>query len=79
MRLGLDLWRRMIEFLFVLLCVVVFLFETFDLYFAMLKLFDLYYSVYPGPSKTVRGSNFYSSWFFITLFYPLSLCDKKGE
>jgi hypothetical protein len=36
-------------------------FETFNFYFAMLKLFDLYYSVYPGPSETVRGSNFYCS------------------
>jgi hypothetical protein len=34
---------------------------------------------FPGPSETVRGSNFYYSWFCITLFHPLSLCNKKGE
>jgi hypothetical protein len=52
-------------------------FLLFDFY---VKLFDLYYSVYPGPSETVRGSNFYCSCcFIITLVYPLSLCDKKGE
>jgi hypothetical protein len=43
----------------------------------MLKLFDLYYSVYPGPSETVRGSNFYYSWFLLLLCF--TLCDKKGE
>jgi hypothetical protein len=40
---------------------VVFLFETLNFYFSILKLFDLYYSVYPSPSETVRGSNFYCS------------------
>jgi hypothetical protein len=35
---------------------------------------------FPGPSETVRGSNFYYNCVFLfTLFYPLSLCDKKGE
>jgi hypothetical protein len=67
----------MTEFLFVM-CL-----RHFALYFAMSFLFirtcGFYYSVYPGPSETVRGSNFYFSWFLFTLFYPLSLCDKKGE
>jgi hypothetical protein len=43
------------------------------------KHLQLYYSVYPGPSETIRGSNFYYIWILFTLFYPLSLCDKKGE
>jgi hypothetical protein len=33
------------------------------------KLFDLYYSVYPGPSETVRGSNFYWGVLFLLLLY----------
>jgi hypothetical protein len=37
-----------------------------------------YYSVYPYLSKTFRGSNCCVT-FLITLFYPLSLCDTKGE
>jgi hypothetical protein len=37
-----------------------------------------YYSVYPSPSETVRGSNFCVVFIF-TLFYPLSICDKKGK
>jgi hypothetical protein len=72
MRLGLHLWQRMIEFL-LFYCVFVVFFRHLISLFAMLKIFDLYYSVYPGPSKTIRGSNFYCSVFFITLFYPLSL------
>jgi hypothetical protein len=36
-----------------------------------------YYPVYPCPSKTLRGSNF-CMVFLLTLFYPLSFCDKKG-
>jgi hypothetical protein len=79
MRLGLHLWRRMIEFLFVLLCVVVFLFETFDLYFAMLKLFDLYYSAYPGPFETISGSNFYSSCVLLLLGFTLCPFVTKRE
>jgi hypothetical protein len=43
------------------------------------KLLNLYYFVYSGPSETVRESNFYFNWSFITLFYPLSLFDKNGE
>jgi hypothetical protein len=39
---------------------------------------EFYYSVYPCPSETFRGSNFYVV-FLIALFYPLSFCDKKGE
>jgi hypothetical protein len=37
-----------------------------------------YYSVYPCTSETLRGSNC-CVVFLITLFYTLSLCDKKGE
>jgi hypothetical protein len=29
----------------------------------------------PGPSETVRGSNFYDSWFLLLCF---TLCEKKG-
>jgi hypothetical protein len=43
------------------------------------KTYGLYYCVYPGSSDTVRGSNRWCVATFITLFYPLSLCDKKGE
>jgi hypothetical protein len=43
-------------------------FETFCLFSTILvKLLDLYYSVYPGPSETVRGSNFYCSWFYYSV------------
>jgi hypothetical protein len=35
---------------------------------------------FPGPSETVRGSNFYYNCVFLfTLFYPLSIYDKNGE
>jgi hypothetical protein len=40
--------------------------------------FGFYYSVYPCTSETLRGSNC-CVVFLITLFYPLSICDKKGE
>jgi hypothetical protein len=42
------------------------------------KILTFYYSVDPGPSETFRGSNF-CVVFIITLFYPLSLCHRKGE
>jgi hypothetical protein len=73
MRLGLHVWQRMIEFLLFHFDFVVFLRHLISL-FAMLKLFDLYYSVYPSPSETVRGSNFYCSVFFyysVLPFVPL--------
>jgi hypothetical protein len=39
--------------------VVLFVFETVVLYFdTLVKIPGLYYSVYPGPSETLRGSNF---------------------
>jgi hypothetical protein len=37
-----------------------------------------YYSIYPCTSETLKGSNC-CVVFLITLFYPLSLCDKKEE
>jgi hypothetical protein len=56
------------------------LFETFHFYFAMLKIFDLYYSVYPGPSETVRESNFYSSYVLLLLCFTLCpFVTKKGS
>jgi hypothetical protein len=58
------------------------LFPLFSLTFlfspCLFQTWGLYYSVYHGPYKTVKGSNF-CVVFIITLFYPLSLCDKKGE
>jgi hypothetical protein len=46
----------------------------------MLKLFDLYYSVYPGPSETVRGSNFYYRWFLLLLCFTLCpFVTKRGS
>jgi hypothetical protein len=48
-------------------------------YFAMLKLFDLYYSVYPGPSEIVRGSNFYSSCVLLLLCFTLCPFVTKRE
>jgi hypothetical protein len=49
-------------------------------YFAMLKLFDLYYFVYPGPSETIRGSNFYSICVLLLLCFTLCpFVTKKGE
>jgi len=46
----------------------------------MLKLFDLYYSVYPGPSETVRGSNFYSSYVLLLLCFTLfPFVTKRGS
>jgi len=46
--------------------------------FRMFFVCGYYYSVYPCTSETLRGSNC-CVVFLITLFYPLSLCDKKGE
>jgi hypothetical protein len=43
------------------------------------KLFDLYYSVYRGPSETVRGSNFYCSWFVCYSGLPFVPLWQKGE
>jgi hypothetical protein len=43
------------------------------------KTCGLHYSIYPSPSETVRGSNLGCVVTFITLFYPLYLCDKKRE
>jgi hypothetical protein len=37
-----------------------------------------YYSIYPCTFETLKGSNC-CLVFLITLFYSLSLCDKKGE
>jgi hypothetical protein len=37
-----------------------------------------YYSIYTCPAETFRESNC-CVVFLITLFYPLSFCDKKGE
>jgi hypothetical protein len=46
----------------------------------LLKLFDLYYSVYPGPSETVRGSNFYYSWFLLLLSFTICpFMTKRGS
>jgi hypothetical protein len=46
----------------------------------MLKLFDLYYSVYPGHSETVRGSNFYYSWSLLLLCFTLCpFVTKRGS
>jgi hypothetical protein len=57
---GLHPWQRMFDFSFVLLSYVVF--ETLVLLSATyVKLLNLYYSVYPSPSETIRGSNFYGS------------------
>jgi hypothetical protein len=64
-----------------LLCfvVVLFVFETVVLYFATLvKLLDyitLFTLVLLRPIEGV----IFMCLVFITLFYPLSLCDKKGE
>jgi len=54
-------------------------FPYFVFFFFVFKTCGLYYSVYPGSSETVRGSNLWCVVIFITLFYPLSLCDKNGE
>jgi hypothetical protein len=55
--------------------------DVFFLYFPFVcKFVGLIVLCFPGPSETVRGSNFYYSCvFFCTLFYPLFLCDKNGE
>jgi hypothetical protein len=62
---------------FFLYFVVFLLFETFGLYFAMLNLWTnitLFTLVLLRP---LRGVIFIAVFF--TLFYPLSLCHKKGE
>jgi hypothetical protein len=55
-------------------------FSLFSYCFGFYKFFvcRYYYSVYPCASETLRGSNC-CVVFLITLVYPLSLCDKKGE
>jgi hypothetical protein len=63
---------------FFLYFVVFLLFETFGLYFAMLNLWTnitLFTLVLLRP----LGGVIFIAVFFITLFYPLSLCDKNGE
>jgi hypothetical protein len=42
------------------------------------KLFDLYYFVYPGPSETVRGSNFYWGVLFYYSVLPFVPLWQKG-
>jgi hypothetical protein len=59
-----------------------FFFFPFSLMFSFLlfvKLIDLYYSVYPGPSETVRGSNFYDSWFLLLYFTLCPFVTKRGS
>jgi len=36
-----------------------------------------YYFVYPSPSETVRGSNFYDSWLFLLWFTLYPFVTKK--
>jgi len=39
-----------------------------------------YYSVYPGPSETVRGSNFWYSYFCLLLCFTLCpFVTKRGS
>jgi hypothetical protein len=55
-------------------------FSLFSYCFGFKKVFvcGYYYYVYPSPFETIREVIFIAVG-FITLFYPLSLCDKKGE
>jgi hypothetical protein len=52
------------------------LFNNFSV-FVFDKLLDLYFSVSRVLLRPLGGEIFMTV--FITLFYPLSLCDKKGE
>jgi hypothetical protein len=52
---------------------------TFVLYLATLvKLLNLYYSVSRVLLRLLGGVIFLLVVCYITLFYPLSFCDKKG-
>jgi hypothetical protein len=69
-------WPRMLEFLFV---VDFSIFETFVLYFAtFVKLLD-YIILFTLVLLRPLGGVIFDVVIFITLFYPLSICDKKGE
>jgi hypothetical protein len=48
-------------------------------FFALLKLLDIYYFVSRVLLRPLGGAIFISVGYVITLFYPLSLCYKKGE
>jgi hypothetical protein len=57
-----------------------FIFETFYFYLCCyVKLLNIYYSVYPGPSETIKGSNFYDSWFLLLCFTLCPFVTKRGS
>jgi len=80
MQLGLYTCQRMFDFIslcfIVYFCVILRLFVIFC-YFV--KHLNLCYSVYPGPSETVRGSNFYYSWFLLLCFTLCPFVTKMGS
>jgi hypothetical protein len=57
---------------------VAFLFlATFSVHVSLI--FRLYYSIYPGPSETVRGSNFCYGWFSLLYFTLCPFVTKMGS
>jgi hypothetical protein len=60
-------------------------FLQFSLMFPFLVLFfvfktcGIYYSVYPGPSETVRGSNFCCGSFLLLCFILCPFVTKRGR
>jgi len=52
-------------------------FATFLVHVVLI--FRLYYSIYRGPSKTVRGSNFCYGWFLLLYFTPCLFVTKRGS
>jgi hypothetical protein len=75
MRLGLHLWQRMIDFSFVLLsfCCLTHLLYVLLNSLTNITLFTLILL------RPLGGVIFIAVGFFITMFYPLSFCDKMGE
>jgi hypothetical protein len=62
--------------MFCRLFIVFFYFETIS---ALLKLFGYILLCFPGPSETVRGSNFYESKFFLLCFTLCPFETKRGS
>jgi hypothetical protein len=50
----------------------------FDSFCYFVKNLNSYYFVNPGPSETVRGSNFYDSWFYYSVLPFVPLWQKGG-
>jgi len=60
-------------------CLFLCILRVFVIFCYFVKHLNLYYSVFSGPSETVRGSNFYYNWFLLLCFTFCPFVTKKGE